>query len=113
MDPIGFGLENFDPIGRWRTTDPAGQPVDAVGTLASGESFTGPEQLKQILLNKKDAFARTLTQKLLSYALGRGLEFYDELALSQITATLAQSEYKSATLIAAIAKSYPFRNRRN
>jgi hypothetical protein len=112
MDPIGFGLENFDPIGRWRTQI-SGQPVDAVGTLTTGESFTGPVELKALLLKRKDEFTRTLTTKLLSYALGRGTEFYDEPTIAQITAELAKSDYKSATLVAAIAKSYPFRYRRD
>jgi hypothetical protein len=112
MDPLGFGLENFDPIGRWRT-DLAGEPIDTLGTLATGETFTGPAELKAILLKKKDDFARTLTQKLLAYALGRGLEFYDEAPVKNITDQLAKSDYKSATLIVEIAKSYPFRYRRN
>lgn len=112
MDPIGFGLENFDPIGRWRTTI-SGQPVDAVGALTTGESFTGPVELKAILVKRKDEFSRTLTSKLLSYALGRGTEFYDEPAIAQITAELAKNNYKSESLVAAIAKSYPFRYRRD
>jgi hypothetical protein len=112
MDPLGFGLENFDPIGRWRTTL-SGQSVDAVGTLTSGEQFTGPNELKVILLKKKAPFARTLTQRMLAYALGRGLEAYDEPALKKITDELARAEYKSTTLIAGIVKSYPFRYRRN
>jgi hypothetical protein len=112
MDPLGFGMENFDPIGRWRT-ELAGQPIDTLGTLATGETFTGPAELKAILLEKIDDFARTLTQKLLAYALGRGLESYDEAPVKIITDQLAKSEYKSSTLIIEIAKSYPFRYRRN
>jgi len=112
MDPIGFGLENFDPIGRWRK-ELSGQPIDAVGTLTTGESFTGPNELKKILLNKKEDFSRTLTTKLLSYAIGRGPEFYDEPAIAIITADLTKNDYKSTTLVAAIVKSYPFRYRRN
>jgi hypothetical protein len=112
MDPLGFGLENFDPVGRWRK-ELAGQGVDAVGTLTTGESFTGPVQLKSILMRKKDDFARTVTRKLLAYALGRGLEPYDEPAVRKITDQLARGEYKSATLVAEVAKSYPFRYRRN
>jgi hypothetical protein len=112
MDPIGFGLENFDPIGRWRT-DIAGHPVDAAGQLTTGESFSGPAQLKTILLRKKDAFTRNLTQRLLAYALGRGLEFYDEGPIKKITDSLAKSDDKSTTLVIEIVKSYPFRYRRN
>jgi hypothetical protein len=112
MDPLGFGLENFDPIGRWRTTL-AGQPVDAMGTLPGGETFSGPAQLKTILLRKKSDFARTAAQKMLAYALGRGLEHYDEPALKKITDQLAASEYKSTVLVAEIVKSYPFRYRKD
>ncbi len=112
MDPLGFGLENFDPIGRWRT-DLAGQPIDTLGTLATGETFNGPAELKAILLKKKDDFARTVTQKLLAYALGRGLEFYDEGPVKKITDEVAKAEYKSTALVVEIAKSYPFRYRRN
>jgi hypothetical protein len=112
MDPLGFGLENFDPIGRWRN-ELAGRPVDAVGTLTSGEQFTGPNELKVILLKKKAPFARTLAQRMLAYALGRGLEAYDEAAVKKITDQLAQGEYKSTILIAEIARSYPFRYRKN
>jgi hypothetical protein len=112
MDPLGFGLENFDPIGRWRT-EVGGIRVDAEGRLASGETFTGPAQLKAILLRKKGDFARTVTKKMLAYALGRGLEDYDEGPVKKITDELGRSEYKSSVLVAAIAKSYPFRYRRN
>lgn len=112
MDPIGFGLENFDPIGRWRTQI-SGQPVDSAGKLTTGETFSGPIELKQLLLKRKDDFTRTLASKMLSYALGRGLEFYDEPAVAVITADLAKNDYKSTEMIAAIAKSYPFRYRRD
>ena len=112
MDPLGFGLENFDPIGRWRA-DLSGHPIDAVGTLTTGESFSGPAELKKILLDKKEEFVRTFTGKLLAYALGRGLEFYDEPAIKNITDQLAGCGYKSTVLVAEIAKSYPFRYRRN
>jgi hypothetical protein len=112
MDPLGFGLENFDPIGRWRA-DFSGHPIDAVGTLTSGESFSGPVELKKILLDKKEEFVRTLTGKLLAYALGRGLEFYDEPTIKNITDQLAGCGYKTTVLVAEIAKSYPFRYRRN
>ena len=112
MDPIGFGLENFDPVGRWRT-EQAGQPVDAGGELTTGETFTGPGELKKILAKRKDAFARAVTEKMLAYALGRGLEYYDQPAVKGITDALAGDEYRSSTLVVEIAKSYPFRYRRN
>jgi hypothetical protein len=112
MDPIGFGLENFDPVGRWRT-EQAGQPVDSGGELTTGEKFTGPAELKKILAKRKEAFSRTVTEKLLAYALGRGLEYYDQPAVKGVTDALAREDYRSSTLVVEIARSYPFRYRRN
>jgi mono/diheme cytochrome c family protein len=113
IDPLGFGLENFDSIGRWRDSE-AGEPVDSAGTLVSGESFRGPAELKRVLVTaKRDQFVKNLAEKLLSYSLGRGLEYYDEPAVSEIVANLAKSEFKSDALVVEIAKSYPFRYRRN
>jgi mono/diheme cytochrome c family protein len=113
MDPLGFGLENFDAIGRWRDKDGSDKPIDAVGTLPTGETVRGPAELRAVLFRKKDAFTHTLTEKMLAYALGRGLEPYDRVAVKKISDELARSEYKSAMLVSAIARSYPFRNRRN
>ena len=76
MDPLGFGLENFDAVGAWRTMD-GKLPIDSSGTLPDGRTFNGPEELRTILMSDRDAFARALTSKLLTYALGRGLERYD------------------------------------
>jgi hypothetical protein len=112
MDPIGFGLENFDATGRWRTKV-SGMPVDSSGVLVTGEKFDGPVELKQRLLTRRDEFITNLTNKLLAYALGRGLEPYDAPAVRKITAAVARADYRSATLIAEIVKSYPFRYRKN
>jgi hypothetical protein len=112
MDPLGFGLENFDPVGRWRTTQ-SDKPIDSVGTLTTGETFNSPAELKKILATRKDAFARALTERLLAYALGRGVEHYDHPTLTQITKTLSTDNLKSQTLLIEIASSYPFRHRRN
>ena len=76
MDPLGFALENFDAIGHWRTTD-AGAPIDASGVFPNGTRFSGPVELRQVLLGQQRTFVETLTEKLLTYALGRGLEPYD------------------------------------
>lgn len=111
MDPLGFGLENFDAIGRWRTQI-SGQPVDARGELTTGEKFEGAVELKKILLEKKPQFVRNLTEKTLAYALGRGVEFYDIPTIRQLTATLAAKDYRSSTLIVEIVKSYQFQYRR-
>lgn len=112
MDPLGFGLENFDPIGRWRTTI-GNQPVDASGILPDGEKFAGPAQLKRVLLARKEEFIRNVTQKMLAYALGRGLEYYDTPTVHRIGESLAANGYRSSVLIVEIANSFPFQFRRN
>lgn len=112
LDPLGFSLENFDPIGRWRA-EVRGVPVDASGELPTGEKFTGPSELKQVLLAKKQQFIRNVTEKMLAYALGRGVEYYDYPTVKGIMETLAKNNYSSMTLISEIAKSYPFQYRRD
>jgi mono/diheme cytochrome c family protein len=110
MDPIGFGLENFDAVGRWRD-EVGGKPVDSSGVLVSGEKFSGPIELKQRLLEQKDDFVRNLTTEMLAYALGRGLEPYDQPTVKRIAASVAHDGYRSTTLLREIVKSYPFRYR--
>ncbi|MBI2423549.1 MAG: DUF1592 domain-containing protein [Candidatus Hydrogenedentes bacterium] len=110
MDPIGFGLENFDPIGRWRT-EQAGHPIDATGELPSGERFDGPQALKTILMNRKDEFARNLTRKMLGYALGRSLTNYDNCVIDDCMKALQESNYAPSALFTEIVLSYPFRHR--
>ena len=111
IDPLGFGMENYDPIGRWRTAD-GKFPVDSTGTLPSGKSFKTPEELKAILKSSKDAFAQGVTEKLLTYALGRGLERYDRLAVKSIEQKLASDDYRFGRLISEIVNSTPFQMRR-
>lgn len=113
IDPLGFGLQNFDLVGVYRAKDERGAAIDAAGTLTSGEKFTGPVELKKLLMSRKEAFARTVTEKMLSYALGRGLEFYDRPAVTELAAALIKDGYRVQTLIAGIAKSFPFRFKRN
>jgi hypothetical protein len=112
MDPLGFGLENFDAIGRWRT-EVGGQAVDASGVLPTGEQFSGPVELKKTLLKRKDEFIRNVTEKMLAYALGRGLEYYDTTTVKKVTQALAENDYRAVTLLTEIVKSYPFQYRRN
>jgi mono/diheme cytochrome c family protein len=112
MDPLGFGLENFDAIGRWRTAIGA-EPVDASGVMPTGEKFSGPSELKQVLLARKDEFARNVTERMLAYALGRGLEYYDMPTVQRITEKLRADGYRVSTLVMEVAKSYPFQYRRN
>jgi len=112
MDPIGFGLENFDAIGRWRDAD-NGSPIDASGELNTGDQFTGPLELSEILAgSRRDLFVRNLTRTMLTYALGRGLEHYDKCAVKEIVAHLEANEFRFSALIAGIVNSVPFQMRR-
>ena len=111
MDPLGFGLENFDAVGAFRDKDD-GQKIDPSGELPGGVKFAGPAELKTILMGKKAQFARCLAEKLLTYSLGRGLEFYDKRSLDRITAGLAKADYKFSALVTEVVTSDPFRLRR-
>jgi hypothetical protein len=111
MDPLGFGLENFDAVGGWRTMD-GKFPVDATGTLPGGQTFTGPTELKAKLKDHREAFTRGLTDKLLTYALGRGLERADRPVVGTIASRLAAREYKFSALVEGIVTSLPFQQRR-
>jgi hypothetical protein len=111
MDVLGFGLENYDAIGQWREKD-GKFPVDASGTLPNGKSFSNPAEMRTLLKAELPAVARCLTEKMLTYALGRGLERYDRPTVSAITRDLAKSEYRMQTLIREIVASAPFQLRR-
>ncbi|HUS05685.1 MAG TPA: DUF1592 domain-containing protein [Bryobacteraceae bacterium] len=111
MDPLGFGLENYDAIGAWRSRD-GKFPIDSSGILPNGKSFKTPAQLKAILKSDKDAFSRCLTEKLLTYALGRGLERYDRPAVNSIGQKLAAKQYRFSQLVMEIVTSLPFQMRR-
>jgi mono/diheme cytochrome c family protein len=111
MDPLGFGFENYDAIGAWRTAD-GKFAIDPSGELPGGKAFKGPAELKTILKTRKDAFARCLAEKMLTYAIGRGLENYDRRAVTGIAGDMAKGEYKFTSLVAAIVESDPFLKRR-
>ena len=111
IDPLGFALENYDAIGAWRTH--YGKfPIDASGTLPGGKSFSGPSEIRAILTAKKRDFARCLTEKMLTYALGRGLEGYDKPTVEAIVRRLEADEFRCSRLVVEIANSMPFRMRR-
>lgn len=112
LDPIGFGLENFDAIGRWRDQDDTGGKIDAAGELPGGKHFSSPKELKSIIAARKDDLARNLAEKLLAYALCRKLGGYDEIVVDRMMKTIAQDGFKMQTLITEIVTSYPFLNRR-
>ena len=112
LDPIGFGLENFDAIGRWRDQDDNGEAIDAAGELPGGVRFSGPEDLKMIIAGRTDDLARNLVEKLLAYALGRRLEGYDEIVVDDLMQDIAADGYRMQTLINTVVNSYPFTHRR-
>lgn len=108
IDPLGFALENFDAFGHWRNED-GGKPVDSSGELVDGTKFHGPEELKAVLLERKDVIVRNLASKMLGYALGRGLTLQDSCAVDDIVAKVKDNDYKGASLIEAVILSVPFR----
>jgi hypothetical protein len=113
MDPLGFALENFDGLGGWRvSTGPGAGPIDASGALPDGTKFIGPAGLRDVLLKKQDMFVENFTERLLTYALGRGLEEYDSAALRKIAREAAADNQKWSAIILGIVKSTPFRMRR-
>jgi mono/diheme cytochrome c family protein len=111
MDPLGFGLENFDAVGAWRTAD-GKFPIDATGELPDGEEFDGPDELIAILRRQPKAFSEALTSKLLTYALGRGLEGYDRRTVRDIAAKLPARNYRFSALVLEIVNSLPFQQQR-
>ncbi|MCD6050009.1 MAG: hypothetical protein K0Q55_1412 [Verrucomicrobia bacterium] len=112
MDPLGFGLENFDGIGGWREKD-EGFKIDPAGKLVSGETFAGPNELNKILASqKREEFLHCMAEKMLIYALGRGMEWYDKPTQEQIAAEVKAGNYKFSSLIISVVKSVPFQLRR-
>ena len=112
LDPIGFGLENFDAIGRWRDQDETGGAIDAAGELPGGKHFTSPKELKAIIAARMGDLARNVTEKLLAYALGRKLEGYDEIVVDDLMGEIAGDGYRMRALINGVITSYPFTHRR-
>jgi hypothetical protein len=112
MDPIGLAVENFDAVGRWRNRGEGDTSIDAGGALPSGATFSGVSGLKKALLDRPDAFATTVTEKLLTYALGRGLDYYDAPTVRSITREARSKDYRFSSLIAGVIKSAPFQMRR-
>jgi hypothetical protein len=111
MDPIGFGLENYDAIGAWRDRDINNVVIDASGVLPDGSAFNGAGGLKDILMDRKDEFCRCLTDRMLTYALGRGTEVYDRPVENRITAGLEARDYKFSALVMQIVETDAFQKR--
>jgi hypothetical protein len=111
MDPLGFALENFDAVGRFRVHDESFSPIDSAGLFPDGTNFMGPQGLRQVLVDHADQFVHTVTEKLLTYALGRGIEYYDAPAIRQIRREAAANDYRFSAIVMGIVKSVPFQLR--
>ena len=110
MDPLGFALENFDAIGQWRVKDrDAGEAIDSSGRLADGTAVDGPVDLRDALLTRPDQIVQTLTEKLMIYALGRGVEYYDMPAVRKVVRDAGRDDYRFAAIVTGIVTSEPFR----
>ena len=112
LDPIGFGLENFDAIGRWREKNDEGLAIDSAGKLPSGESFSSPAELKGLLAQREADIARNLAERLMSYALGRQLEGYDDVVIDQLMVKIAKNQYLVRDIITEVVTSYLFTHQR-
>jgi hypothetical protein len=112
MDPVGFTLENYDATGKWRTVE-TGTPVDPSGGLPDGSSFSGPEGLQKAILKRPELFATTITEKLLTYALGRGVEHFDAPAVRRVVRDAHANNYRLSAFVTGIVQSTPFQFRRS
>ena len=113
MDPLGFALEHFDAVGKWRENGPSDTVIDPSGTLPDGTGFAGLPELREILFSRRHEFVTTVTEKLLTYALGRGLEYYDRPAIRAIVRDAASDDFRWSSLLAGVAQSLPFQMRRS
>ena len=110
MDPVGFALENFDVVGAWRTHEPGG-PIDASGELADGRKIDGVVTLRKAILDRPDIYVTTLTEKLMTYALGRGVDTRDMPAVRRVVRDAAAQDYRFSSIVLGIVKSVPFQMR--
>jgi hypothetical protein len=108
MDPIGFSLENFDLTGKWRSSD-GGIPIDSSSQMVDGTKLSGPASLREALMSRSDVFVSTLTEKLMTYALGRGLKYYDMPAVRAITRDASSNDDRFSAIVLGIVKGAPFR----
>ncbi len=113
MDPIGFALESFDAVGKYRTVDENFEPLDTAGVYPDGSKIDGLAGLRQVLVNHSDQFLATMTKTLMTYALGRGVEYYDAPAVRAILHEAAPQNYRLSSLVIGIVKSTPFQMRRS
>ena len=113
MDPLGLALENFNAIGEWRTMNTDQTPIDASGQLPNGTQFSGPAQLREALWNDREQFARTFIQSMLTYGLGRGLEYYDMPAVRKVMSESVRDNYSLSSIVMNVVESQPFQMRRS
>ena len=112
MDPLGFALENFDAVGRWRERSESNTPIDATGVMPDGRQFEGPTGLRTVLLGAPDQFVTTVTEKLMTYALGRGVEYFDAPTIRDIVRNAEREDYRFASIVSGIVNSTPFQMRK-
>ena len=112
MDPIGFSLENYDAVGRWRAAED-GKAIDSSGGLPDGSNFEGVTGLQQALLSRPELFVATVTEKLLTYALGRGIEYYDAPVVRKVLAGTRTNDFRFSSMILGVVNSTPFQMRRS
>ena len=113
IDPLGLALENFDLVGRFRTNDESSSRIDASGVMPDGTPFEGPSGLREVLVRHPDRFVMTVAEKLLIYALGRGLEYYDQPAIRKIRLEAVGHDFRFSSLILGVVRSVPFQMRRS
>ena len=113
MDPLGFALENFDAVGRWRERSESNTPIDATGVMPDGRQFEGPTGLRTVLLHAPDQFVTTVTEKLMTYALGRGVEYFDAPTIRDIVRNAEREDYRFASIVSGIVNSTPFQMRKS
>jgi hypothetical protein len=111
MDPLGFALENFDAVGKWRDVGEGGGKIDASSALANGTKFQGLSGLREVLLGRREQFVRTVTEKLLTYGLGRQVEYYDWPVIRRVAREAAPDDYRWSSIVLGIVKSTPFQMR--
>jgi hypothetical protein len=111
IDPAGFALENFNSVGQWRDVGPDGAPLDVAGTLADGSQINGPAALREAIAGRPNAFVTVITEKMLTYALGRGLEPSDMPVVRKIVKKAAQNDYRLSSVVMGIVESAPFQMR--
>ena len=110
IDPLGFALENFDVIGKWRDFDEVGNPVDPKGSYPGGVEFAGFADLRKWMLNRPEQFTHTLTEKLMTYALGRRIEYYDQPIIREIVRNASKNDYRWSSIILGIVNSPAFKS---